>query len=101
MKPMKIKIAAFDFDVDFVPLNDEIFGDFSYINGRIRIEKNLKGPLLVDTLKHEINHAIFAVYQLKGNKDSEERICSVMASAETALWRDNKWLLGWIKKNLN
>jgi hypothetical protein len=51
-------------------------------------------------LKHEINHAIFAVYQLKGNKDSEERICSVMASAETALWRDNKWLLGWIKKNL-
>ena len=101
MKAMKVKIGAFDFVIDILPLNDEIFGDFSYINGRIRIEKNLKGPLLVDTLKHEINHAIFAVYQLKGNKDSEERICSVMASAETALWRDNKWLLGWIKKNLN
>ena len=100
MKAMKVKIGAFDFVIDFVPLNDEIFGDFSYINGRIRIEKNLKGPLLVDTLLHEIGHGIFAVYQLKGNKDSEERTVSVMASGYTQVFRDNEWLLPWMKKNL-
>ena len=101
MKPMKVKIGAIDFDVLFLPLNEEIFGDFSYINSRIRIEKNLKGPSLVDTLLHEIGHGIFAVYQLKGNKDSEERTVSVMATGYTQVLRDNEWLLPWIKKNLS
>jgi len=41
------------------------------------------------------------VYQLKGNKDSEERTVSVMASGYTQVFRDNEWLLPWIKKNLN
>ena len=98
---MKVKIGAIDFDILFLPLNEEIFGDFSYINSRIRIEKNLKGPSLVDTLLHEIGHGIFAVYQLKGNKDSEERTVSVMATGYTQVFRDNKWLWPWIKKNLN
>ena len=100
MKPMKVKIGAIDFDILFLPLNEEIFGDFSYINSRIRIEKNLKGQSLVDTLLHEIGHGIFAVYQLKGNKDSEERTVSVMATGYTQVFRDNEWLLPWMKKNL-
>ena len=40
-----------------------------------------------------------AVYQLKGNKDSEERTVSVMASGYTQVFRDNEWLLPWMKKN--
>ena len=40
MKPsMIIKVGGMDIDVLRVPLNGEMFGDFSYINSRIRIEE--------------------------------------------------------------
>ena len=36
-----VKVGPTDFSIEYVPLNDELFGDFSYINSRIRIEENL------------------------------------------------------------
>ena len=69
MKPsMIIKVGGMDIDVLRVPLNDELFGDFSYIKSRIRLEEQLKGAVLVDTLKHELNHAIWAMGNLKIRK---------------------------------
>jgi len=97
---MVVKVGGMDINIVRVPLNDEIFGDFSYINSRIRIEEKLVGAVLVDTVLHEINHAIWAIGNLKTEKEEEERAVSVMASYWTQIFRDNPELIKWINRNL-
>lgn len=101
MKPfMTIRVGAIDVEVFRMPLEDDTFGDFSYINTRIRIDDRLEGATLVDTLLHEINHVVWAVGQLKNKTQKEERAVAVMATYWTQIFRDNPQLLTWIKKNL-
>ena len=54
---------------------------------------------MVDTLIHEINHAAYAIGQLKKD-DDEERVVSVFASVWTQIYRDNPHLLKFIQKEL-
>jgi hypothetical protein len=100
MKPKRVKISALDFNIEYVPLNEQLFGDFSYLNSRIRIEKNLSGPPLVDTILHEMNHAVWRVWQLKDRKEDEERVVAVMAGAWTQIFRDNPEFSKWMQKEL-
>tara|TARA_R100000951_G_C2623429_1_gene175272 strand:- start:584 stop:883 length:300 start_codon:yes stop_codon:yes gene_type:complete len=95
-----VKVGPTDFSIEYVPLNDELFGDFSYINSRIRIEENLKGTALVDTVLHEILHAIWKLGQLKDKREDEERAVAIMATYLTQVLRDNPNMLTWLKKNL-
>ena len=95
-----VKVGPTDFSIEYVPLNDELFGDFSYINSRIRIEQNLKGTALVDTVLHEILHAIWKLGQLKDKREDEERAVAIMATYLTQVLRDNPTMLNWLKKNL-
>jgi len=97
---MVVKVGGMDINIVRVPLNDEIFGDFSYINSRIRIEEKLVGAVLVDTVIHELNHAIWAIGNLKTEKEEEERVVAVMASYWTQIFRDNPELIKWINRNL-
>ena len=53
----------------------------------------------VDTLLHEISHAIFWVFHVRGG-DSEERIVSAMGTAWTQIYRDNPDLLDWIAEGV-
>ena len=95
-----IKIGSTDYSIEYVPLNEELFGDFSYINSRIRIEQNLTGPPLVDTVLHEVLHAIWRLGQLKDKKEDEERVVAVMATYLTQVLRDNPALMPWLRKHL-
>ena len=95
-----VKVGPTDFSIEYVPLNEELFGDFSYINSRIRIEENLKGTALVDTVLHEILHAIWKLGQLKDKREDEERAVAIMATYLTQVLRDNPTMLTWLKKNL-
>jgi len=100
LKPfMIVKIGGMDIEVYKLPGDSEFFGDFSYINTRIRIDQDLKKGALVDTLIHEINHAAYAIGQLKKD-DDEERVVSVFASIWTQIYRDNPHLLKFIQKEL-
>ena len=101
IKPiMVVKVGAVDIGVFSLPFDGEAFGDFNYLLMRIRLDENLKGPVLVDTLIHELNHAVWAIGILKTKEEEEERVCSVMASMWTQIYRDNPKLMAWIKKNL-
>ena len=95
-----VKVGPTDFSIEYVPLNDELFGDFSYINSRIRIEENLKGTALVDTVLHEILHAMWKLGQLKDKREDEERAVAIMETNLTKVLRDNPKMLPWLKKNL-
>lgn len=53
----------------------------------------------VDTLLHELTHAMWKMYGLEKG-DSEERIATVMGTAWTQVWRDNPRLLAWVAKAL-
>jgi hypothetical protein len=77
---MVVKVGAVDIDVFSLPFDGEAFGDFNYLNMRIRVDENLKGTVLVDTVLHELNHAIWAIGNLKSEKEEEERVVAVMAS---------------------
>ena len=101
MKPfMIVKIGGMDVEVYLMPGDNEVFGDFTYLYNRIRIDKALKQGAWVDTLIHEINHAVFAIGCLKSKEEKEERVCSVMASVWTQIFRDNPHLMRFIQKEL-
>jgi hypothetical protein len=51
--------------------------------------------VIVDTVLHEINHAIFWAYLLRDN-DDEERTVATIATGWTQVFRDNPALLAWI-----
>ena len=97
---MVVKVGAVDIQFFSLPFDGESFGDFNYLTMRIRVDENLKGPPLVDTVKHELNHAIWSIYHLKTKKEEEERVCSIMATCWTQIERDNPHLVRWTTKNL-
>jgi hypothetical protein len=97
---MILKIAGMDIEVFLVPGDGESFGDFTYIQGQIRIDSRLKKGALVDTLLHEVLHAIWAVGHLKSKREKEERAVSVTATTLTQIFRDNPHFMKWITKNL-
>jgi hypothetical protein len=76
------------------------WGEMSACEFVIRIQDNIPLPAkAVDTLLHEIGHAICWIYKI-ADDDKEERIVSIMATAWTQVYRDNLWLLEWIKEAL-
>lgn len=51
----------------------------------------------LDTLLHEINHAIFFAYRIY-DEDKEERTVGTFATGWTQVYRDNPWLIDWIRE---
>jgi hypothetical protein len=101
-KPLEtVRIGPNDVNIEFTSLNGEIFGDYSYINNLIRIEKTLTGGPFVDTLLHEMLHAIWRLGQLKDVKETEERTVSVTASYLAQIIRDNPELIAWLQKEMS
>ena len=97
---MIIKIGPMDIGIFFVPGDNETFGDFTYLKTQIRVDSRLKGPAKVDTLLHEVFHAIWAMGQLKSKAQKEERAVSFMATYMTQVLRHNPQVIRWSSKNL-
>lgn len=102
--PEKLKIAAFDIIVEEWGnghANDSnAFGDFKTTNLTIRVDCSINKYKIMDTLLHEINHAIWWAYGLE-DEDKQERVCGTLATAYIALYRDNPHLIEFIKKTLD
>jgi len=103
---MVIKIGPLDIDVFFIPGDNEDFGDFTYLQSQIRVDSRLKSTALVDTLLHEILHAIAYTSgeTLDGGRlhgeNNEESVVNNFANYLTQVFRDNKWLLHYFVNNL-
>ena len=97
---MTVKISGLDINLFKVPSDGECFGDFSFLNLSIRINNKLEKGALVETVFHELLHAVWALGQLKTKKEKEERAVSVTSSYLTGIFRDNPHLLNFIKDNL-
>jgi len=100
-RPTKIKVACFDIDiVDWKPHSTRgKFGEYSSLENIIRIDFSVDKINIVDTLIHEINHAIFWAYGIE-DEDKEERLIGVFSTAWTQVFGDNPDLLEFIKDSL-
>ena len=100
-RPTKIRVLAFDIEIQDWPPHTarNKFGEFSPLENLIRIDFSTDKINVVDTLLHEINHAIYWAYGIY-NDDKEERTVAIFSSAWTQVYRDNPWLLEFIKHNL-
>ena len=101
MIPSSIRIGAHDIKIRQAPksLLKSAFGDYSADTKVLRLDKRACGPLVVETLLHELCHGIYDNYGLQEG-DSEERVVSSLGVALTQIFRDNPWLLQWIQKEL-
>ena len=92
--PEILRIGPFDYRVKIVKkLKD--WGEFSSRKCVIRLRSKMSPAWAIDTVKHEISHAIWHTYHLKRG-DGEERIVTVMATGWTQVYRNNPKLLKWI-----
>lgn len=97
--PSSIRVAAFD--VAVVEWNHHAataagrFGEWSAIECCMRVDPTVNPMKVLDTLLHEINHAIYWSYGME-DEDKEERIVGTMATAWAQIYRDNPKLVSWI-----
>ena len=96
--PKQVKIGPYWFKIksdETDPDEMEDFGECNTTTQTITVETNQQPMIVLDSLIHEINHAIWWVFQLE-DTDVEEKIVSVMATGWTMVHGDNPELLQWI-----
>lgn len=98
--PIKsLRVAAFDVRIRvydrLAAIGDQRYGSFSGVEQLITVDLAVRPQKVLDTLLHEISHAIFWAYGIE-DADKEERIVSALGTAWAQVYRDNPGLLPWI-----
>jgi hypothetical protein len=102
--PKSVKVSAFTIKIikwnHKEALGQERMGEFCSNELVIRVDTNYKAASVLDTLLHEISHAIFWAYHIN-DKHKEESIVSVYSTAWVQVLIDNPAFLIWMVKVLN
>tara|TARA_R110000824_G_scaffold136936_2_gene300959 strand:+ start:340 stop:681 length:342 start_codon:yes stop_codon:yes gene_type:complete len=105
IKDRKIKIGYKDIDIkfsnpDFITDNlTDCFGQYDNRKGLIEIQKNLSNQKQINTLLHEVVHAIVDVSGLNQSgaplekDDDEEIVVHQITNYFLTICRDNPWFL--------
>lgn len=87
-----LRVACFDVNVVLWNQKNAVaagnFGEFSAYEGVIRVDSSLSGAMLIDTLLHEVCHAVYWAYGIDDG-DDEERVCGAVGTGFTQVFRDN------------
>lgn len=99
--PDRIRVGAYEFYIErfshAAAAAARRYGECSGVEQRISIQEWMPSRYkAVDTVMHEISHALFWAYGVL-DADDEERTVGLTASGWMALYRDNPWLLDWLK----
>jgi len=99
--PSVIKVGHIDFSIVLVPGCDiDAYGDCNLDEQRIRIDKDLKPHVMVETVLHEVSHACWPAH-IRTVGGSEETVVSSLTPNLLQVWRDNKALIHWITHTLS
>jgi hypothetical protein len=97
--PNILKIAGYEVQVEEYERHHadarNNYGEFSDVELKIRITNSGFKHRDLDTMIHEINHAIWWSYGIE-NGDKEERIVGMMSTAWAQIYLDNPWLVSYI-----
>lgn len=101
--PESLRVGAFDFKiVEFTPMgaaSARRYGEFSAMEGLIRIDPQAGRIKTLDTLLHELLHAIYWTWNIH-DTDDEERTVASMSTGLTQVIRDNPDLLRFILESI-
>lgn len=100
--PSPLRIGAFDFTLEFFPKGEEPDDRVGECDTRVgalsmRVLHGMEKVRLLDTVLHEILHAIYFAHNIEG-RDGEERTVTMLATAWAQVYRDNPHLLRWLTK---
>lgn len=94
--PKKIKLGPFKIRIETWSRSQAAaigkFGEWSPCEQTIRVDLAQVPAVLITTLMHELNHAIYWAYRLEDG-DRQERVVDVMATAWAQLFLDNPSLI--------
>lgn len=99
--PASVRVGPYTFSIEKWSMHqasaNQAFGLCSSNEQRISIQSEMPTRWrAVDTFIHELYHAIFYAYGIE-DEDKEERAVGALGTAHVALYRDNPWLIDWIK----
>lgn len=98
--PSEVRVGGFTYKVyersDFVK-NQGAFGTCDNDLSIIMIGRDLTKAMQLNTLIHEIFHAIYYVYSIQDN-DEEERVVNTFANGWHQVLNDNPQLVNYIKR---
>lgn len=100
--PTSIRISAYDFTIEKWNTNQVLanrrWGECSTAEMTMRFQQDMPTRVkALDTVLHEISHAVWWAFGVE-DEDKEERTVNLNASGWTCVYRDNPWLLDWIKE---
>lgn len=98
--PASVRVGAHD--IAIVPMSihsasgRRIWGRFEAAAQTIEIQQLMPtSAMAVETLLHEIGHAIWWSYGMRDSWDEEQTV-AVQATAWAQVWRDNPLVLDWV-----
>jgi hypothetical protein len=102
----KIQLGYMEIEVQ---LSDQIrdggkLGLWDAHRGIITISTSLEGYEFINTLIHEIFHAMYYIGYIRDDGEggvSEERTVSVLSNLQTELMRRNPWLIEWMMEQMD
>jgi hypothetical protein len=99
--PKPVKIACFLVPILRWPRKESAdaqrFAEFSALEQTIRVDEDIVPGKMLDTVLHELNHAVFWAYGIEDG-DKEERVVGLLGTAWAAIFLDNPHLVDWIKR---
>ena len=102
--PEEVKVACFNIEIKHWDTKTatvrHCFGEFSPDELIIRIDTTQKPQRIIETLIHEITHAIYSLYNVK-DEDKEERIVSSMSRGWLQVYQDNPEIMSLLHSHTN
>lgn len=100
--PSPISVAGMTYTIvygDKMIQNEDKCGECHNQTGSIRIAVGMGEDMTVNTVIHEVLHAIYHCYGIE-DKDEEERVVNTMATGLFQVLKDNKNLFNFIRRGI-
>ena len=100
--PPTIRVGVYDFAIEqwdsCTAMGRHRWGECSVSEMHIGIQRDMPSRIkAADTFSHEVMHATYWAFGISDD-DKEERTVNLMASGMLCVYRDNPWLLDWLKE---
>jgi hypothetical protein len=101
--PDRIRVGPYDWKLEQWDVRESYseknYGDCNTVDMVVRVCTDHRWIKVVDTLLHELSHAIYHAYSI-ASSDDEERTVALMSTAWVQIFRDNPWLHDYIRSGV-